>query len=78
MICVVYSVLECRKLRVNIISWIIWALPEIGRAMRYNLFARASQKGFPLLSLTQRQEYCIKNTRFKIALQCNFKWNVIA
>ncbi len=24
-----------------------------GRALRYNLFARASQKGFPLQSLTQ-------------------------
>jgi hypothetical protein len=27
---------------------------KMGRAMRYNLFARASQKGFPLLSLTQK------------------------
>ena len=25
-----------------------------GRAFRYNLFARASQKGFPLQSLTQK------------------------
>jgi hypothetical protein len=28
--------------------------PAAGQAMRYNLFVRASQKGFSLLSLTQK------------------------
>jgi hypothetical protein len=29
-------------------------VPLSGRAFRFNLFARPSQKGFPLQSLTQR------------------------
>jgi DNA (cytosine-5)-methyltransferase 1 len=32
----------------------VTCLKKTGRAIRYNLFARASQKGFPLLSLTQK------------------------
>ena len=28
-------------------------VPLLGRALRYNLFVRSSQKGFPLQSLTQ-------------------------
>ncbi len=38
--------------------WRFWAFPAFatahaGRAIRFNLFAHTSQKGFPLLSLTR-------------------------
>lgn len=33
-----------------------------GRALRYNIFVRASQKGFPLQSLTQKNYEFNTNT----------------